>query len=101
MTIIGYLGIWDWWQWNNYKSRISWYIKVNVTHTAGQGASVGPSSSIKDFRAVSPWSAIFGTSKPVYYGSSEEGRFLGVTLYKRGQKDGGVFLRKNASLRYK
>ena len=73
----------------------------NVTHTAGQGASVGPSSSIKDFRAVSPWSAIFGTSKPVYYGSSEEGRFLGVTLYKRGQKDGGVFLRKNASLRYK
>ena len=101
------------WNFDSSESLISFYgcqsagfaerffgLSEDVTHTAGQSARVGPSSSTGNFKAISPWAGIFGTSKPVYYGSSENGLFFGVTLYTRGQSDGRI-LRKNASLETK
>ena len=55
----------------------------NVAFTAGQGGSSGPSYKTDDFDSVS-W--LFGNlSKNIYYGSRENGKFIGVTGYARNQ----------------
>ena len=71
----------------------------DVTHTAGQGAQVGPSYSTGKFESVSFWYSLFPTTKSVYYGSSVNGNFVGVTLFEKGKLDNSNILKGNASLR--
>lgn len=71
----------------------------DVTHTAGQGAQVGPSYSTGKFESVSFWYSLFPTTKSVYYGSSVNGNFEGVTLFEKGKLDNSNILKGNASLR--
>ena len=99
------------WNFDSSKSLIAFYgcqtagfaerildLLPEITHSAGQGAKVGPSYSTNKFKAVSILYSILETNKSVYYGSSENVFFEGVTLFDRKQIDKSTTIRGNASL---
>lgn len=60
-------------------------LQPSVAFTAGQGGSAGPSYSTGKFDDVSGWRSFgaFSTSKNVYYGTRDQGNFIGPTVYSR------------------